>query len=68
MPAIYADIPTTDKRRKEWVSFTTSNKSNLIGRIASKPRSNSAIITHWTPRTNNHEYEVCNGCELTMWN
>ena len=68
MPAFSTDIPTTDKRRKEWVSFTTSTNSTIIGRIASKPRSNRAIITHWIPRPTIHEYEVCNGCEHTMWN
>ena len=68
MPIVHTDIPTTDKRRKEWVSFTTSTNSTIIGRIASKPRSNSTIITHWIPRSTIHEYKVCTGCEHTMWN
>ena len=60
--------PSTDRRRKEWVSFTASSNTALIGRITSKSKfAHLLSITHWTARNSDYSYSICNGCEYSSW-
>ena len=68
--AYHTKIPSTDRRKKEWVSFLSSNSSSptLIGRIDSKSaRSNMTSVTHWTSPNQNFLFSVCKGCEYSLW-
>src|SRR5205823_7032851 len=60
--------PSTDRRRKELVSFSNSSTTQVIGKITSKStRANRITLTHWTSPNNDFTYTICKGCELSSW-
>src|SRR2546430_4234945 len=66
--AYHTRAPSTDRRRKEWVSFSNSSTTPEIGKITSKStRANRVTLTHWTSPNNDFSYTICKGCELSSW-
>ena len=66
--AYHNRAPSTDRRRKEWVSFSNSSTTPEIGKITSKStRANRVTLTHWTSPNNDFSYTICKGCELSSW-
>src|SRR5947207_10218574 len=64
----HTQAPSTDRRRKEWVSFLDSSNTPLIGKITSKSiRANRISLTYWTSPNNDFSYIICKGCELSSW-
>src|SRR2546430_6721306 len=62
----HTQAPSTDRRRKEWVSFSDSSTTPLIGKIISKStHANRITLTHWTSPNNDFSYTICKGCELS---
>src|SRR2546430_10290829 len=64
----HTHAPSTDRRRKEWISFSNSSTTPVIGKITSKStRANRITLTHWTSPNNDFSYTICKGCELSSW-
>jgi len=64
----HTHVPSKDRRRKEWVSFSNSSTTPEIGKITSKStRANRITLAHWTSPNNDFSYTTCKGCELSSW-
>src|SRR5437868_10815723 len=64
----HTQAPSTDRRRKEWVSFSNSSNTPLIGKITLKSaHANRITLTHWTSPNNDFSYTICKGCEPLLW-
>ena len=60
--------PSTDRRRKEWVSFISLPDNVSLGKIVSKSKNSRTItITHWSSANNDFSFKACNGCTLSSW-
>ena len=61
-------MPSTDRRKKEWLYFLNNNKELSIGRLTSRSTNNTTIIlTHWSATSRPFEYMTCTGCTNKSW-
>ena len=64
VPSVVTSHPSTDRRRKEWITFGY-NESTHLGKILNKSNSLSTCsVQHWSLDSTDLNYIQCPGCSL----